>query len=59
MMLKTEMEVSQDYTFFNYAPSIPHNNVNPQYRTIVTGTGVNLAPIFFSHGAVRRKLGRK
>ena len=52
IMLKTGTEVAQDRTFFNKVPSIPQKDVKFQYRTIVAGTGVNLAQIFFSRGKV-------
>ena len=39
MILTTGMKVAQDNSVFNYVPPIPQNNVKPQYRTIVTGTG--------------------
>ena len=44
MMLKTGMKVAQDYTVFNYRPPRPQNNLNPQNRMVVIGTGVNLSP---------------
>ena len=44
MMLKTEIEVAQDYTFSNYIPPIPQKYIKSQYRKIVAGTGVHLAP---------------
>ena len=42
MMLKTGIKVAHDYSIFEYVPPIPHKNVKSQYRTIVSGTGVNL-----------------
>ena len=47
MMLKTEIEVAQDYTFSNYRPPIPQKYIKSQYRTIVSATGVNLVPKHF------------
>ena len=44
MMLKIGMEVAQDYTFLDYGPPIPQKDIKPQYRKIVAGTGLNLAP---------------
>ena len=38
--------MDQDYTVFNYGPPIPHKDVNPQDKTIVSGTGVNPSPKF-------------
>ena len=42
MMLKTGLEVAQDYTVFNYVPPIPQKDLNSQDRTIVSGPGMNL-----------------
>ena len=44
MMLKTGMEVDQYYNVFTYRPQIPQKYVNPQYRTIGTGTGTGVKP---------------
>ena len=43
MMMKTGMEVAQDYTVFDYGPPRPQKDINPQDRTIVAVPGVNLA----------------
>ena len=59
MMLKRLMEVAQDYTVLNYGHPRPQKYLNPQHRTIVTGPGMNSAPIFFSQGTEKRKLVRK
>ena len=45
-MLKTGMEVAQDYIVFNYGPPIPQKYLNPQDRTIVASPGMKLAPKF-------------
>ena len=41
MMLKTVMEVAQDYTVFDYGPRIPQKDVKSKDRTILAGPGVN------------------
>ena len=46
MMLKTGMEVGQDYNVSIYGPPIPQKYINYQDRTIVEGPGVKLAPKF-------------
>ena len=46
MMPKTRMKVAQDYMVFNYGHPLPQNNINPQDRKIVEGTGTKLAPKF-------------
>ena len=46
MILKTVLEVDQDYTIFNYGPPIPQKDLKSQYRTIVTGPGMKPAPKF-------------
>ena len=35
MMLKTGMDMSQDYTVFDNRPPIPQKDIKPQDRTIV------------------------
>ena len=50
MMLKTGMEVAQDYTILNYRPPRPQKDANSQYRTVVAGTGLKLAPKLFLSG---------
>ena len=50
MMLKTGMEVDQDYTIFNYGPPIPHKYLNPQYRTVAAGLRMKPAPKFVLPG---------
>ena len=35
MMMKTGMEVDQDYTIFNYGPPIPQKDLKSQGRTIL------------------------
>ena len=37
MMLKTEMEVDQDYTVFNYGPQRPQKDLKSQDRTTLAG----------------------
>ena len=44
MILKTGLEVDQDYTIFNYGPPIPQKDLKSQYRTILSGPGMNPAP---------------
>ena len=55
IMLKTGLEVDQDYTVFNYVPPSPHKYLKSQYRTIVAGPGINLAPTFFLPGNIKDK----
>ena len=54
MMLKTRMEVAQDYSIFNYGRPIPKKDVKYQDRTIMSGPGVNTAPIFLSQGTEKK-----
>ena len=58
-MMKRGMEVAQDYTVFNYERPIPQKYLNPQYRTILAGSGMKPASKYFSQGTAKRKLGRK
>ena len=44
MMLKTGMEVAQDYTVFNYGSPIQQKELKYEDRTIVSGPGTNPAP---------------
>ena len=58
MMLKIGMEVDQYGTVFNYRPPIPQKYLKFQYRTIVAGLGVKLAPIFSLSGNSEEKFGK-
>ena len=58
VMMKTGMEVSQDYTVFNYGPSIPHKYVNHQERKKVPGLGVKTALRFVLPGNSNDKVGK-
>ena len=57
MMLETGMEVAQYYNVLNYGTPRPHEYLKPQVRAILDHRGMNPAPIFFSQGAEKRKLG--
>ena len=59
MMLKTGMEVAQDYTAFNYGPPRPQKYLNPQDRKIVAGPGMNLAQKFVLPGHSKEKVGKE
>ena len=57
MMLKTGMEVAQEYTVFNYGPPRPQKYLKPQDITIVAGPEVKPKK-FLSQGTEKRKSGR-
>ena len=57
MILKKGMEVAQDHNVFNHVTPIPHKEVNPQYRTIVSGPGVKSAPKIVLPGNSKDKVG--
>ena len=59
MMLKIGMEVPQYYTVFNYGTPRPQKDLNPQYRTIVAGPGMNSAPKFVLPGNSKEKVGKE
>ena len=59
MILKTGIELAQEYTFFNYGPPRPHKDINYQDITIVAWPGFNLAPIFFLPGNSKEKVGKE
>ena len=56
---KTEMEVAQYYTFFNYKTPITQRDLKYEYRTIVAGPGMKPAPNFFLLGHIKNKVGKK
>ena len=58
-MPKIGIKMAQDYTVLNLGPPIPKNNINPQYITIVAGTGNNLATIFFLPGNRNDRFGKE
>ena len=58
MMLKTGMELAQDYTIFNYVLPIPQKDLKSQDRTIVAGPGMNPAPKFVLPGHNKEKVGK-
>ena len=58
MKMKIGMQVAQGYTIFNYGPQISHKDLRYQGRTMVTGIGVKLAPIFFLPGNIKEKVGK-
>ena len=55
MMLKTGMEVAQDYTVFNYGSPKSQKFLKYQYMTIVSRPGVNPAPKFVLPGHRKEK----
>ena len=59
MILKTEMEVDQDYTVFNYGLPRPQKYSKSQDRIIVEGTGMKPIKKLFYQGTSKRKWGRK
>ena len=59
MMMKTGMEVYQDYTVFNYGLSRPQKDLKSQDITIISRPWNQLAPQFFSQVTVKRVLRRK
>ena len=59
IILKTGIEVAQDYTVFDYGSPIPHEDVKSQYRTVVAGPGFNLAPKYFLPGNRKEKFGKE
>ena len=46
MMLKTWLEVSQEYNVFNHRPPSPQKDLKPQVRTLVDQPGMKPAPKF-------------
>ena len=59
MMLKTVMEVAQDYYVFDYVPPRPQKDLNPQYRTIAEVQGKKPAPKFVLPGHNEEKVGKE
>ena len=55
-MLKTVLEVSQDYTVFNYITPRPQKYLKSQDRTIVTGPGLMPAPKSVNPWNIKEKL---
>ena len=53
------MEVTQYYTVFNYGPSRPQKDLNPQDITIVAGPGINPEPKFVLPGHIKEKVGKE
>ena len=58
IMLKTVIEVAQDYTVFNYRPPIPQKYLKPQDRTIVAGPGMKPAPKYVLPGHNKDNFGK-
>ena len=58
MMMKIGMEVAQDYTVFNYGPSIPQKYLNLQDRSIVARPGMKPSPKYFLPGNRKKKVGK-
>ena len=56
MILKTRLEVAQDYTVFNYVPPIPQKDLKSQDIKILAGPGMKTTTIFFSQGTATIKL---
>ena len=50
MMLKTGMEVDQDYTVFKYGPPSPQQVIKSQGRAILAQAGMKPAPKFVLPG---------
>ena len=46
IMLRTVMEVDQDYTVFNYGPPSPQKDIKSQGRKIATQSGMKTSPKF-------------
>ena len=53
------MDVDQDYNVSNYVHPRTKNNVKSQDRTIVAGSGVKRAPIFFITWNGKDKFGKE
>ena len=53
MILKTGMEVSQDYIVFNYGPPRPHKFTNYQYISTVAGPGFKPSLKFVLPGNIK------
>ena len=58
MMLKTGLEVAQDYNVSNYRPPIPQKYLNLQDRTIVARPGIKPSPKYFLPGHSKEKVGK-
>ena len=59
MMMKTGMEVYQDYTVFNYGLPRPQKDLKSQDITMISRPWNQLAQQFFSQVTVKRVLRRK
>ena len=59
MMLKTVMEVAQDYTVFDYSPPRPQRDLKYKDISIVADPGMKSAPNFFLPGHRKDKVGKK
>ena len=59
MMLKTVMEVAQDYTVFDYVPASPQKDLKSQGRTIVAQPGMKLAPKFLLPEHRKEEIGKE
>ena len=59
MMMKTGMELNQDYTFLNYGPPRPQKYLKPQDRTIVAVPGMKPEPNFVLPGHIKQKFGKE
>ena len=58
MVLKTGMELAQDYTVFNYRPPRPQKDLKSQDRTIVAGPGMKSVPNFLLPGNSKEKVSK-
>ena len=58
MIMKTGMEVTQDYTVFRYGPPRPQKYLNNQDITKVAGTGMKPAPKFVLPVNIKEKVGK-
>ena len=58
MMLKTGMELAQDYTVFNYKPPRPQKDLKSQDRTIVTDPGMKPVPKIILSVNIKEKVGK-
>ena len=55
MMLKTGLEVAQDYTVFSYGPQRPQKYLKPQNKKILAGPGMKPAPKFVLPEHIKEK----
>ena len=58
MILKTGMELAQDYTVFNCGHPRPHKYLKSQGITIMAQPGINPAPNFFFPRHIKEETGK-